>query len=166
MGKDSTIYACDFDGTLCESIWPGIGSPNLALISHLIRRRERGDKIILWTCRAGGRLQEAVEWCKGYGLEFDAVNENLPETIECFGSDSRKIHADVYIDDKAADKPEYRIPYREGAQQMEGKGGKAEMRTLKHAAICLLCIAGGAAAAYALYILVALYAALKAAGII
>lgn len=34
-------------------------------------------------------------------LEFDAVNENLPEIIERYGSDGRKIYADVYIDDKS-----------------------------------------------------------------
>ena len=31
---------------------------------------------------------------------FDAVNENLPEAIEMFGDDSRKIFAHEYIDDK------------------------------------------------------------------
>lgn len=40
-----TIYATDFDGTLCESIWPGIGSPNIPLINHLIKRRKQGNKI-------------------------------------------------------------------------------------------------------------------------
>ena len=114
--RDYTIYAVDFDGTLCESIFPGIGSPNMALINHLIKRRKQGNKIILWTCRVNERLQEAVEWCKSYGLEFDAVNENLPEMIEFYGNDTRKIHADVYIDDKAVNKPKYNIPYKEVAE--------------------------------------------------
>lgn len=66
MGKrDFIVYDVDFDGTLCESVWPGIGSPNIALINHLIKRRKQGNKIILWTCREGERLQEAVEWCWG-----------------------------------------------------------------------------------------------------
>lgn len=113
MNRKYTIYAVDFDGTLCESVFPGIGNPNTELINHLVKRRKQGNKIILWTCRVGERLQEAVEWCKGYGLEFDAVNENLPEMIERLGSDRRKIFADVYIDDKAVNKPKYRIPYKE-----------------------------------------------------
>lgn len=58
-------------------------------------------------------MQEAVEWCRQYGLEFDAVNENLPEMIKRYGNDSRKIHADVYIDDKAVNKPKYCVPYKE-----------------------------------------------------
>ena len=37
-----------------------------------------------------------------FGLEFDAVNENLPEINELFGGDCRKIYADVYLDDKSA----------------------------------------------------------------
>ena len=45
----------------------------MSLINHLIKRKKQGNKIILWTCREGERLQEAVEWCRGYGLEFDAV---------------------------------------------------------------------------------------------
>lgn len=64
MNRKYTIYAVDFDGTLCENIFPGIGSPNIALINHLIKRREQGNKIILWTCRVNEWLQEAVEWCR------------------------------------------------------------------------------------------------------
>ena len=41
-----------------------------------------------------------MEWCRKWELEFDAVNENLPEIIERYGSDGRKIYADVYIDDQ------------------------------------------------------------------
>lgn len=107
-----TIYAVDFDGTLCESVWPGIGPPNMVLIDHLIKRQAQGNKIILWTCRCGERLQDAVKWCKQYGLEFDAVNENLPEMIEHYGNDPRKIFADCYLDDKNVNKPKYHIPYK------------------------------------------------------
>lgn len=108
-----TIYAVDFDGTLCESVYPGIGAPNLVLIEHLKKRRSQGNKVILWSCREGERLLEAVDWCWEHGLKFDAVNENLPEMIEWHGNDCRKIFADVYIDDKAVNKPKYHVPYRE-----------------------------------------------------
>ena len=46
-------------------------------------------------------LENAVDWCISQGLEFDAINENVPEIIERFGSNSRKIYADLYFDDKA-----------------------------------------------------------------
>ena len=98
--RNYTIYAIDFDGTLCEDAWPDIGKPNYTLIQILKILREKGDKIILWTCRTADRLDEAITWCKEQGLEFDTVNENLPEIIGQFGTESRKVFADVYIDDK------------------------------------------------------------------
>jgi hydroxymethylpyrimidine pyrophosphatase-like HAD family hydrolase len=94
------IVAVDFDGTLFENKWPEIGEPHIALIDYLKKRQEQGDKLILWTCRCGDKLDAAVKKCETYGLIFDAVNENLPEAIEMFGGDSRKIFAHEYIDDK------------------------------------------------------------------
>ncbi len=95
------IYAVDFDGTLSMGEWPEVGPANNGLIDYLITRQREGDKLILWTCRAGEPLDRAVEFCKDHGLHFDAVNDNLPETIEKYGSNSRKITCDVYIDDRA-----------------------------------------------------------------
>ena len=93
------IIAVDFDGTLCENKWPKIGPPRAWLIRYLEFLKSKGHKIILWTCRTGDKLDAAVKWCKKFDLEFDAVNENLPEIIEAFGSDTRKIYADCYLDD-------------------------------------------------------------------
>lgn len=95
------IIAVDFDGTLCENAYPEIGNANFYLILQLKGRQAMGDKLILWTCRAGEALDRAVEWCEGYGLHFDAINDNLPETLEKYGSNSRKITADIYLDDRA-----------------------------------------------------------------
>lgn len=100
--RDYRIIAVDFDGTLsCNALWPALGLPNKKLIACLKTRKEMGDKLILWTCRNGELLNEAVEWCKKHGLEFDAVNENIPEVIALYGNDSRKVSADLYIDDKS-----------------------------------------------------------------
>ena len=96
-----TIIAVDFDGTLCYSNWPELGEPNTALIEYLRAQQERGNKLILWTCRAGEALERAVSWCHDQNLDFDAVNDNLPEIVEQYGSNSRKITCDVYIDDRA-----------------------------------------------------------------
>ena len=92
--------AVDFDGTLCENDWPMIGEAHDELILWLRRRRLMGDKLILWTCREGALLDEAVLWCLNRGLKFDAVNDNLPEEIEKYGNNCRKVNADVYLDDK------------------------------------------------------------------
>ena len=95
------ILAIDFDGTLCENIWPGIGAAKVAVIRELIERQKNGDKLILWTCRSGRQLEEALDFCRGYGLNFDAVNDDLPEIKARLGCDSRKVYADEYWDDKA-----------------------------------------------------------------
>jgi len=94
------IIAVDFDGTLCTNNWPGIGSPNYEVLSYIIGQKHFGARIILWTCRSGERLDAALKWCEEYGLKFDTVNENVPEAIELFGGDSRKIFAHEYIDDR------------------------------------------------------------------
>lgn len=94
------IIAIDFDGTLCNDCWPEIGPPHEAIIARAKRRQAQGTKLILWTCRVGQRLDEAVEWCAARGLHFDAVNANLPEIITAYSGDSRKITADEYWDDR------------------------------------------------------------------
>lgn len=95
------VIAVDFDGCLCTNNWPEIGQPNRQLIRTLKTARSRGNKIILWTCREGEALDAAVKWCARHGLQFDAVNDNLQEMNELFHNNSRKIGADLYIDDKA-----------------------------------------------------------------
>lgn len=95
------IYAVDFDKTLnLADTYPELGEPNMELIDFLKERRAAGDKIILWTCREGELLKEAVKYCNDFGLFFHAVNDNLPENIEYYGNNCRKIWAHHYIDDR------------------------------------------------------------------
>ena len=101
MEMNYKIIAVDFDGTLAYSDWPGLGDPNLKLIEYLLKEKAAGNKLILWTCRAGKPLADAVNWCRDYGLVFDAVNDNLPEIVELYGNNSRKITCDIYIDDRS-----------------------------------------------------------------
>ena len=70
VAVSDAIIAVDFDGTLCDEDFPSIGDPHLSLINDLINLQSRGSKLILWTCREGNRLHEAVEWCRNYGLIF------------------------------------------------------------------------------------------------
>lgn len=105
--------ALDFDMTLCLGGFPNIGEPRMWLINKAIEWRKQGHKLILWTCRedvmVGERsvfkprmyLTEAVDFCRSYGLEFDAVNASIDEVENPDYRFSRKIFADVYIDDKS-----------------------------------------------------------------
>lgn len=98
--RDYKVIAIDFDGTLWETNWPRLVRPILPVIEMAKARKAAGDKLILWTCREGAELDAAVEACRNYGLEFDAVNDNLPELKEEWGNNPRKVAADVYWDDK------------------------------------------------------------------
>ena len=99
---DFVVYAVDFDGTLTFNDYPKTGKPNWMLIEFLKREREKGNKVILNTLRTGILLAAAVRWCLQHGLEFDAINDNLPEVIEEFGENPRKIAAHYHIDDRNA----------------------------------------------------------------
>lgn len=100
MKKYSEIYAVDFDGTLHNGKYPEIGEPNEELIEFLKRTQAAGDKVILWSCRCGKKLKKAVKWCEKQGLVFDVINKNTKENIKKFKTDSRKIFANYYVDDR------------------------------------------------------------------
>jgi len=91
--------AIDFDGTIVEHQYPDIGKEKLFAFQTLRELEKRGARLILWTFRAGKELEEAVEYCRKNGIEFYAVNKNYPEEI-FDDTVSRKIDADIYIDDK------------------------------------------------------------------
>lgn len=100
-----SIIAVDLDGTLClgDSFPdPNKGKVNVRLIQYLTLAREQGHKLILNTMREGELLDAAVDWCMERGLAFDAINDNLPEMIEKWGCNPRKVYADYVIDDHNA----------------------------------------------------------------
>lgn len=104
------ILAVDFDGVLCNSIFPEANSSNLLnklLLWYVKRKQKQGWLIVLWTCRENygiddyvGSLDKALAFLYNKGLVPDAVNENMQERTDFFGVSSRKISADLYIDDK------------------------------------------------------------------
>lgn len=105
--NDYIVIAVDFDGCLiCEQGFGKLNTeeaiPNKALMDWLVERRKAGDKVILWTCREDHDERKLLTWaanyCKSFGLEFDAVNDNVkPNNYEW---QPRKVFADVYIDDR------------------------------------------------------------------
>lgn len=99
MSELRRAIAIDFDGCLCKNMWPDIGFPNFDAINAAIRAKQEGAALILWTCRDGEKLENAIQFCKNYGLEFDAVNDNLPERVVFNNANPRKVNADEYWDD-------------------------------------------------------------------
>lgn len=94
------IVAVDFDGTLVEDRFPDIGNEKAAMCDAIKRLQNFGVKTILWTSRTGKLLEDAVNWCEDNGFNFTKINENIDEVQELTGLDTRKVYANVYIDDK------------------------------------------------------------------
>ncbi len=95
------VIAVDFDGTIVEHRYPEIGEERpfaTETLKMLIRDRHQ---LILWSVREGKLLDDAVEWCRQRGVEFWAINRDYPEeTTDNNQSFSRKIKADLFIDDR------------------------------------------------------------------
>ena len=69
-------------------------------VLRYLERRKKPDVIYCAVPSLTGPLA-AAKFCEKYGLTFDAVNENLPDTVTMLGYNPRKVLADIYIDDKA-----------------------------------------------------------------
>ena len=83
------IIAVDFDGTLCRDCYPRIGEANEGLIRRLKERRAQGDRLILWTCRSGKTLEEA--------LDFWAIAEHLEKYAKVFKISEDLISSEVTL---------------------------------------------------------------------
>ena len=102
------IIAVDFDGTIVYDAFPEVGEPRYKAFEVLKAMKETGHTLVLWTMRTNrperNYLDEAVEFCKENGVEFDAVNEQVDEVKNhsVFGGEdlANKIYADTYIDDR------------------------------------------------------------------
>lgn len=106
------IIAVDFDGTIVEHRYPAIGEELPFAIETLKQLTKDGHKLILWTAREGKLLDDAVEFCHSRGLDFYAVNSDLPSDRHVNDCPSRKLKADVFIDDRnLGGLPEWAIIY-------------------------------------------------------
>ena len=56
------IIAVDFDGTLSMGPYPEIGNPKPYAVEMMNKLKDDGHYIILWTCRRGERLEDALNW--------------------------------------------------------------------------------------------------------
>ena len=99
MIRETLTIAVDFDGTIVEDEYKQIGRPIIFAFDTLKKLQDNGHRLILWTYRKGRALEEAVKFCEGNGIVFYAVNKSFPEE-EFDISYSRKINADVFIDDR------------------------------------------------------------------
>jgi len=98
--KKKLIFAIDFDGTIVSNSFPKIGEPNKKMIEFIKKIKENGDQWILYTCRDGKYLQEALDFLETLGIKPDKANEDI---LDFEGkSKSCKPFANIYIDDRNA----------------------------------------------------------------
>ena len=95
------FVACvDFDGTIAQNAFPGIGKLVLGAKDTINKMYDEGIEIIISSCRTGSFEADAENYLRRHGIKYDYLNCNLPRLIEDYKQDCRKISADVYIDDK------------------------------------------------------------------
>lgn len=115
------IISIDFDGTIVTNEFPKVGEPAPHAIEVIKELQEKGHKIILLTMRDDDHcydpktgkckecslfskscLQDATDYCDNNGIILWGVNKN---PTQWKWSASRKVYADIYIDDQACGTP-------------------------------------------------------------
>lgn len=118
--------AIDFDGTLFKTQWPEILSPNRDVIDRALEEQRNGAQLILWTCREGKLLEDALAACEREGLRFDAVNDSPEDWKQIWGTSPRKIGATEYWDDRAVNPNTWSAPTNQNAEQELAQHEKGE----------------------------------------
>ena len=105
--------AIDFDNTITiNSTYEKTGTLNPVAAEYIKKLKEIGCKLILWTCREGQDLDEAINLIHEWNLPFDYINE-YP-----LRGNSKKVNVDFYIDDKSYIEP---ICWQEILQYIKNK---------------------------------------------
>jgi hypothetical protein len=100
MGNNKLIISIDFDNTIVSQAYPEVGILKSNCKRIINKWYEAGHKIIINTCRSGKFHGDCEKFLIENGISFNYINCNLPELITFYGADTRKISADVYIDDR------------------------------------------------------------------
>ena len=123
------IIAVDFDGTVVEHDYPKIGTERPHATEVLRKLMEDGHKLILWTVREGPLLDEAINWCMERGVQFASINESI-YTDHREHAPSRKLHADIFIDDCNIGGPwDWELVYRMIHENLSYRAILREIRT-------------------------------------
>lgn len=98
--KKRLVIAIDFDGTIAELAYPALGAIKPEADYYINKLHEEGHYIVIHTCRTGDHQDLVEQYLKDSGINFHHINNNCEHLIEMYATDSRKVSADVYIDDK------------------------------------------------------------------
>lgn len=105
MNGRPKIIAIDFDNTIVNvRKFPHIHSVRKGVKKYINKLYEQGYYIIIWTCRTDAGIcydnSDAVKFLNENGIKFHLINDNHYAIKNHFQNNSRKISADIYIDDK------------------------------------------------------------------
>lgn len=95
------VIAVDFDGTCVTNEYPYIGS-EIGADVVLKELTDKGYLLVLNTMRSGKMLKEAVKWFEYHNIPLYAVKINPKQKL---WTKSKKIFANLYIDDAAMGAP-------------------------------------------------------------
>ena len=102
--------AVDFDGTCVTNAYPKVGH-DIGAGEILRTLVAKGHRLILCTMRSGKKLEDAIRWFASNGISLYSVNDNPGQKQ---WTRSRKIHADIYIDNQALGCPLYEVSGHDG----------------------------------------------------
>ncbi|PWR74828.1 hypothetical protein ACKUB1_13760 [Methanospirillum stamsii] len=101
-----TVISVDYDGIIVtDGNWPEPGQVIPEAVESINRLHDSGFCIIINSCRIGKAEEAMVRKLNELGINYCRVNENCPERIKKYETDTRKISADLYIDDRSVFNP-------------------------------------------------------------
>jgi hypothetical protein len=102
MEREPVVVAVDFDGTITQGdSWPEMGPLSQGSKWFINQIIEDGYCVVIFTCREGALAEEAKEFLKLNDIRYMHFNENCSIRKDKYRNDTRKIGADVYIDDRS-----------------------------------------------------------------
>lgn len=99
--KSQIIIALDFDDTIVKSKFPEIVRGK-RLAKWAINKLHKSGLfyIIIWTCRSDEHEGQVYSYLTENKINFDSINRQHPLLMKHYNDDTRKISADIYIDDR------------------------------------------------------------------
>ena len=103
------VISIDFDGCIVEDKWPDIGDPIPGAIETINEWYDAGYWIIINSCRDSGKeWRDMFDWLRSE-ISFHEINDNLDWRIDKYGTNPRKIGADIYIDDHNIEQCRFKV---------------------------------------------------------
>ena len=96
--------AIDFDGCLVRKAWPAVGEEMPGSMAFLRWIEEQGWWRVLFTCREGDRLKNAMDWLADRTFPsawWTCINATPQPITDQYGHDSRKPGFHALVDDLA-----------------------------------------------------------------